>query len=254
MNHPISIHTADQTLIATAMSLASELGFTFSSQPLQDDAPWLELTQAGLQLHTPWFPNSRPLTIDFLQGESHHRLQYGGGKGQMIARAIGIKPHITPRVLDLTAGLGKDGMLLATLGCDITLVERSPILFALLRDGIHRATCHPNYHNLKITLQLANGKDALKSLTDKTFPNVIYYDPMFPHSNKSALVKKDMRILRQLVGNDDDSAELLALSRQCATQRVVVKRPQHAPFIDDQTPSFQYKGKRNRFDIYLTNH
>ena len=156
MNYPINIHTADQTLIATARALASELGFTFSSQPLQDDAPWLELTQAGLQLHTPWFPNSQPLTIDFLQGESHHRLQYGGGKGQMIARAIGIKPHIKPRVLDLTAGLGKDGMLLATLGCDITLVERSPILFALLRDGIHRATCHPNYHNLKITLQLAN--------------------------------------------------------------------------------------------------
>ena len=69
-----------------------------------------------------------------------HRRQFGGGKGQMIAKAVGIKGGIKPQILDATAGLGKDAFVLATLGCEMTLLERSPIIHQLLQDGIERAS------------------------------------------------------------------------------------------------------------------
>ena len=82
-------------------------------------------------------------------------------------------------------------------------------------------------------------------------PDVIYIDPMYPHSNKSALVKKEMRILRQVVGDDHNNAELLTIALQHASYRIVVKRPIHAPTLTELTPDFDYKGKKSRFDIYL---
>ena len=40
-------------------------------------------------------------------------------------------------------------------------------------------------------------------------PDVVYLDPMFPHREKSALVKKEMRVFQELVGADNDADDLL---------------------------------------------
>lgn len=53
---------------------------------------------------------------------------------------------------------------------------------------------------------------------------MVYLDPMFPHRQKSALVKKEMRVFQTLVGADDDADALLAPARRLAKKRVVVKR------------------------------
>ncbi|TMP13498.1 class I SAM-dependent methyltransferase, partial [Pseudoalteromonas ruthenica] len=45
----------------------------------------------------------------------------------------------TPVVLDATAGLGRDGFVLASLGCKVILHERHPVVAALLYDGLKRA-------------------------------------------------------------------------------------------------------------------
>ncbi|MCK5648263.1 MAG: class I SAM-dependent methyltransferase, partial [Gammaproteobacteria bacterium] len=91
-----------------------------------------------------------------------------------------------------------------------------------------------------------------KSLRLKAIPDVIYLDPMFPHRKKSALVKKEMLAFQQLIGDDNDSDELLSICRQLAKKRVVVKRPIKAPYLDAQKPSFSMNMKKHRFDIYIT--
>ena len=73
---------------------------------------------------------------------------------------------------------------------------------------------------------------------------------MFPHKQKSALVKKEMRVFQSLVGPDLDADGLLEPARQLATKRVVVKRPDYAPPLADVATTNAVTTKGHRFDIY----
>ena len=169
----------------------------------------------------------------------------------MIARAAGLQPGVRPSILDATAGLGGDAFVLAQLGCQLTLIERHPVIAALLADGLRRAAEHADTAATVARMRLLNG-DACSLLRQwtETVPQVIYLDPMFPHRDKSALVKKEMRLVRPLVGNDADAPELLAAALALASHRVVVKRPRKAPLIDGPAPSHALEGKSSRYDIY----
>ena len=92
----------------------------------------------------------------------------------------------------------------------------------------------------------------LNKLNKQQWPEVIYMDPMYPSRGKSALVKKDMRLLHQLAGPDTDSEQLLTTARRVAIKRVVVKRPKSAPFVRDQKPATSIESKNTRYDIYLS--
>ena len=193
-----------------------------------------------------------PIWVDFESGAVAHRRRFGGGKGQQIAKACGVSSSFTPYVADLTAGLGRDSFVLATLGCRVDMVERVPVVYALLSDGLHRArlTSDPELQNILTRLSLTNmqGTEFLK--TTSNLYDVIYLDPMFPHADKSAQVKKEMLAFRSLVGGDQDSAELLDAALQHDPARVVVKRPRKAPIIEGPQPSYALEGKSGRFDIY----
>lgn len=192
-----------------------------------------------------------PLKVDFAAGAVDHRRKFGGGRGQDIAKAIGLNKGATPRVLDATAGLGRDAFALASLGCHVDMLERSPAVYALLVDGHARA--------LRASSEVADIARRMTvffgSLLDGAIPHanvdVIYLDPMFPERQKSALVKKDMRFFHSVVGDDPDADTLLtaALAVDCA--RVVVKRPSKAPFLNGEKPSHQIIGKSIRYDIYV---
>ncbi|MBU2969980.1 class I SAM-dependent methyltransferase [Pseudoalteromonas sp. C2R02] len=192
------------------------------------------------------------IRVDFVTGAAAHRRKFGGGKGQAIAKAIGLNKGATPSVLDGTAGLGRDGFVLAALGCKVTLFERHPVVAALLYDGLQRS-----YQDAEIgswmqeNMQMIFGSshDLLPSTDLK--PDVVYLDPMFPHREKSALVKKEMRVFQSLVGADLDADNLLPDALSLATKRVVVKRPDYAPFLNDKTPSMKIETKKNRFDVYV---
>ena len=124
--------------------------------------------------------------------------------------------------------------MLASLGCTVQLIERAPIIAALLRDGLQRAARTPDIGLLvteRLHLITADGRDYLRGLAESQRPEVVYLDPMYPHRQKTALVKKEMRLLRQWVGDDDDAPELLAAALCCAQRRVVVKRPRQAPML-----------------------
>ncbi len=211
----------------------------------------LRFTNDGLGLE-PVDGRSGAVRVDFAAGKSRHRRVYGGGKGQQIAKAVGVQGAVRPSVLDLTAGLGGDAFVLASLGCEVALAERQPVVRALLADGLARGILDIDAGDIVAAMTL-HQSDALSVMQawQGVAPQVIYLDPMFPHTGKSAQVKKEMMLFRQLVGTDDDADKLLGPARALASHRVVVKRPRIAPDLADQKPTYRLEGKANRFDIYV---
>ncbi|CRI55695.1 class I SAM-dependent methyltransferase [Pseudomonas sp. CCOS 191] len=233
---------------AQAEAWAQRLGL-----PLVDEAAEfaVQLGAEGLQIQQLGPQAPGPVRVDFVEGQAAHRRLYGGGNGQMIAKAVGIAQGVRPRVLDATAGLGKDAFVLASLGCEMTLIERQPLIAALLEDGLARARGDAEIGPIVARMQLLTG-NAIERMRawEGEAPQVIYLDPMFPHRDKSALVKKEMRVFRPLVGDDLDAPALLEAALALATHRVVVKRPRKAPIIEGAKPSHSLEGKSSRYDIY----
>jgi 16S rRNA (guanine1516-N2)-methyltransferase len=196
-----------------------------------------------------------PVYVDFLGGAVDYRRRRGGGRRQLIARAVGVGQG-TDTVLDATAGLGRDAFALACLGCAVTAVERSPVLAAMLRDGLARARAEAAGEVRiileRLTLLHADSRAVLESLSESDKPDVVYVDPMYPvDERQSALVKKEMRICRMLIGDDEDAGALLSAGRRAARRRVVVKRQLHAPVLAADCDG-QYVGRRIRYDVYHT--
>ncbi len=201
--------------------------------------------------------------VDFVTGAAAHRRKYGGGKGQDIAKAVGIKAQQTPSVLDVTAGFGRDAFVLATLGCEVTLLERHPLVFCLLEDALQRARDHAAKEDSELLeiierMHYLNSDSATYLQQHRIEQQVIYIDPMFPERKKSAAVKKEMVLLQQLlehsVGQVDSQEEngddLLLLALQQDVHRVVVKRPKLAGHLAGREPGLMFKGKSGRFDVY----
>lgn len=212
-------------------------------------------TPERLELHDTHDPKSGPVYVDFVQGKARHRLKFGGGKGQDIAKAVGLNKLKHPHVIDATAGLGRESFVLASLGCTVTLLERNPMVHALLEDGLQRAIDSQDEELLAIirrmTLIHTDARQWLAQLTDDERPDVIYLDPMFPERRKSALVQKEMRFFHEVVGDDQDDDTLLAIARRHCKHRVSVKRPRHAPLLAGEKPAFVIEGKAIRYDVYL---
>lgn len=230
-----------------ALALAKVLNL-----PLGGDADFsLQVGALGIQLQSQQEKNVGALRVDFVDGAAAHRRKFGGGKGQMIAKAIGIQSGISPTVLDATAGLGRDAFVLATLGCQVTLIERQPIIATLLEDGLMRAMLDVEISFIIQRMKLLKGSaiDLMKNWSEE-IPQVIYLDPMFPHRDKSALVKKEMRLFRPLVGDDLDASSLLEEALALASHRVVVKRSRKAPAVEGIAPNYSLEGKSSRYDIY----
>ncbi len=235
--------------------LAELLNLPPPSRKTQGTKFYLALRGSRLELHTDGGDGKRTmvLCVDFLSGPTYYRFTRDRRIGQPLARAVGIKRGIRPSVLDVTAGLGEDGFVLASLGCAVTLVERSPLIWALLANGISRCSENRRVSDVfeqRVTLHLADSVAYLES-ADQVY-DTIYVDPMYPPSPRSPLNKQKMRLLRELVGDDADSGDLLLAALQYAGQRVVVKRPARAVFLHDREPSFSIQAKSSRYDIYLT--
>lgn len=218
------------------------------------DAPLaLHLTEQRLELRETGPGAPGPVYVDFVGGAVGHRRRFGGGRGQALARAAGLKRGHSPTVLDATAGLGRDAFVLASLGCPVSLVERSPVLGALLEDGLRRAAEDPETAPIAERMALIPGESVavMRALADSEHPDVVYLDPMYPPRERRAQIKKEMRLLQSLVGHDPDAGELLPAALACARLRVVVKRPDYAEPLLGRAPTLTHKTKRHRFDVYV---
>jgi 16S rRNA (guanine1516-N2)-methyltransferase len=170
------------------------------------------------------------------------------GKRQLLARAVGLHKDPALRVLDATAGLGRDGFTLAALGARVTLAERHPTVVALLEDARERALRDPATAAAAARTTIVHA-DGRKLMGPPPSFDVVYLDPMYPGHNKAALAKKELQLLRELTGGDADADALLAGAN--ARRRIVVKRPLSAPALAGRAPSLALGGTQARFDIYL---
>ncbi len=217
---------------------------------------YLQYSANGLCLVPAVRAEHGPIRCDFNSGASSHRRKYGGGNGQAIAKAVGVSGKFAPQVLDLTAGMGADGFVLATLGCTMLLLERNPVVHSLLDDGLQRAALagHDDTELAaivdRISLLDADARTYLQGLPADPCADIIYLDPMFPERKKSAKVKKEMQAFHGIVGADGDAGELLQLALERARYRVVVKRSANAGYLADTTPSYSLEGKSTRFDVF----
>ncbi len=245
--HSIQIIAENSEHTAQAHALATDL------QSLQTEAPFALVWSDGhLELRKLDEPKLGPVFVDFVEGAVAHRRKFGGGRGQSIAKAVGLKSGANPTVVDATAGLGRDAFVLASLGCQVTMLERHPVVAALLADGLQRAQQDAEIGEWMRERMSLRAGSALENLQQLGFtPDVVYLDPMFPHRQKSALVKKEMRVFQSLVGPDLDADALLPAALAVAGKRVVVKRPDYAGYLNDKTPSMSIETKSNRFDVYV---
>ena len=258
--HSIAVSNVEGNtiLLEKAVSLASNMHLNYATPAKQDDYNTLLVyTEKGLQIQLKQdIKTKKPVTlhVNFLSDSLNYRRQHGGGIKQALARAVGIKPGIRPSILDATAGLGKDSFLLASLGCKVTMVERSPLLASLLQDGLERAAESPELMEVVLNNLVFIQGDAISFMNSEkqsNKPDTIYLDPMYPNSSKSALNKQEMRIIRELVGDDTDSDKLLEAAMNHAQKRIVVKRPKGAPLLTQSSPTHVIKMKNSRYDVYM---
>lgn len=236
----------------TAEALAERLNVPLVAPDHSAAALLLQCADDGISLRSTEPGGPGAVRVDFVEGAMAHRRQFGGGAGQMVARAVGLRGAIRPYVLDATAGLGRDAFVLASLGCEVIMLERQPIIAALLEDGLKRAQAAGGEAAEVVSRMRLVQADAIDAMRDWAgpVPQVIHLDPMFPHREKSALVKKEMRLFRPLAGDDLDAPKLLAEALALASHRVAVKRPRKAPAVDGPQPNATLQGQSSRYDIY----
>jgi len=192
-----------------------------------------------------------PLIVDFVGGAVGHRFRSGEGRKQDLPKAVGFSSGTIPDVVDATAGLGRDAFLLASLGARVTLIERSATMHALLLEGLERARAEGGRIAETVSrMTLVHGDSCV--LLPQMNPQVILIDPMHPPRDKTALVKKEMRLIRDIVGTDADSVQLMQVALEAAQNRVVLKWPLRAePMAGVRKPSHQILGKSTRYDVFV---
>lgn len=192
------------------------------------------------------------LKCSFIEGPILHRLKYGKGRGQNLAKAVGFKFNKNRTIIDATAGLGYDAFILASLGANVTLIERSEKIYDLLKTAISEAQLYGGEISKivnRMNLLFGDSKDILPNIA----PEVILIDTMYKNRKKSALVKNDMRLVREVVGSDSDHVELINVALNNASKRVVIKQPRYAETLDNiKGCSHQILGKTIRYDVYVT--
>ena len=164
---------------------------------------------------------------------------------ELLARAIGVKSGVRPKVLDLTGGLLGDTLLFLSFGCEVVTLERHPIIGFLIQSAINNAT-HPALSRLTF-----NSQDAASFLHTKPPVEVIFFDPMFEDANERALPKKEMRIFRSYVGADQDALEVFKEALHLRPKRLVVKRPRLSVELG-AAPQIKFEGKATRYDVYFS--
>lgn len=239
---------------AMVRELAVELALTTLPAEADCDGLLLEYRDDRLQVRR-LGTRERPWYVDFDSARSSYRRAFGGGVKQTLARAVGIKGCARPSVVDATAGWGRDAFVLASLGCDVAMLERNPLVAALLADGLRRAAQTPGIAQIVSRMQLRTGEacDHLRILAADDASDVVYLDPMYPLQSKSAAVKKDLRLLRELLGDPVSEPELFDAAFATARSRVVVKRPKSAPPLTDKAADTVVASSSTRYDVYFTN-
>ena len=194
--------------------------------------------------------------VDFSRGSVAHRRK--NAQSEAVCKAVGVHQKRSLQVCDATAGLGRDSLMLATAGAQVTAVERNPLLAFLLQNAkqaaLEQSAGYADLVDVLAKLEFV-ADDSIRWLEQHRY-DVVYLDPMFPGREKSAAVKKEMQLLQKLLdrqGGDPlvEEASLLDVALESCRYRAVVKRPLRAPPLANRTPISSQAGKTVRFDLYV---
>ena len=253
ISRPLSLWAQTPTDQPQAHQLADALGIMLvTKEPMQ--GPMLCLAEGRLLFRIQGDPElTGSLWVDFDSSQARRRICHSGQ--ELLVQAARIRHQNAPLVVDATAGLGRDGFLLAAHGCRVIMMEQHPVVAALLANGLARARLIPELAPIVERIQLLQGNacDLLPRLPEP--PDVISLDPMFPARTKSAKVKENLRLLQLLQELQQGSIEapepLLQTALQLGVKKVVVKRPLKAVPLAGPAPSYTLRGKAIRFDVYV---
>lgn len=235
--------------LPSAHTLAAHLNLPCNPAPLPGSALVLVVQGATRSLRQTGPGAPGPVAVDFAGGTMRHRRR--GGANELLGRAVGLSPRRRLRVLDATAGLGRDAFVLADLGAHVVLCERQPVVAELLRAGLASAAGSDDewLRTVAARMRLVEG-DAREQVLSPL--DVIYLDPMFPARGKHAAVKKEMALFQRLLGDSaDDGAVLLDWALRQSVSRVVVKRPLRARELGGHAASHCIRGKAVRYDVHV---
>ena len=194
-------------------------------------------TPLGMGLIDDDAPDLTPLVIDLAHGRKL-------AADDDLVRALGRDKGVVS-VVDATAGLGRDAVALKNAGFIVVAVERNPLVQELWRDALSRHT--PK----NLTFVAQNAIDYLDAVVGSAVaPDAVFVDPMYPHTARTALQQRELRLLRAAAGDDDDAAVLFAAACRAARKRVVVKRPKKAPPLSPR-PTQSWTGASTRLDLYV---
>lgn len=248
----VSVTATSQAFQPAADAVALQLGVAFNHEALFS----LVVGAAGVGLKDNR-SRQKPVYIDLLKTAARR----GGGRGRsLLAQATGVRPGKQLRVVDCTAGFGRDGFMLAVLGAaHVELVERSAALVAMLEDAWGRSVTTVGDNSSPFGKALAATTivhaDAADHLS-RCRADVVYIDPMFPPHRGTALAKGDMQLLQRFLGDSrpEETSRLLGAAADSDCRRIVCKRHRTQPasvLPGLGAPEFSVEGKAFRFDVYL---
>ncbi len=204
----------------------------------------MQLDQRGLALRV----EQHVLRVDFAAAPLRRRL-LSVSRREALVRACGAVTGDRPVVLDATAGLGADAMLLAARGCRVYAWERHPVVWALLADGLRRAADDTALCDAaaRVTLHCGDARDALAGSAAMGV-RVGYADPMFeaPGRGESRLALRLLTLVGAAAG--EDGADLVRALRTELPRTVVKRRRRAMPLAGP--PGWQIDGGTVRFDVY----
>lgn len=170
---------------------------------------------------------------------------------ELLVRAARVRGVEHPCCVDATAGLGEDALLLAAAGFTVTLIERDPVIAALLADTLRRAREVPQLVEAVDRMRALEGDSVAYLHEEQTTPDVVYLDPMFPARGKSAAVKKKFQLIHQLERPCEDEESLVRAALAARPRKVVIKRPIKGPQLAGIKPSHVVSGKAVRYDCVV---
>lgn len=180
------------------------------------------------------------------------RLARNNLNGELLVKAARLKNFDgVPLVVDATAGLGEDSILLAAAGFQVKLFERDQVIAALLEDALRRAGEIPELADIVGRMELF-ATDSVVALSNlSVFPDVVLLDPMFPARQKSGLIKKKFQLLQKLERPCSEEEVLLQAALDSQPRKIVIKRPLKGPNLADRKPDYSLKGKAIRYDCIV---
>lgn len=180
------------------------------------------------------------------------RLKAAGAKTELILKAAKIKKDRSEiRIVDATAGMGEDAVILAAAGYNVTMYEKDPVIAAILNDNMERSAKNPLLAPVieRMTLIKGDSVEAMKCMNGEA--DIILLDPMFPARSKSALIKKKFQLIHLIEAPCDNEEELLNAAFAANPKKILVKRPVKGAFLANKKPDYSISGKAIRYDCFV---